>query len=71
MSKESLMKAEGTVVGVVKDRFTVKMGNGHEVTCVLAGKLRKYRIRILEGDKVRIEVTPYDITQGRIVYRYK
>ena len=67
----------GTVVeGVVTDslpnaRFKVKMENGHEVLAHISGKMRKHFIRILNGDKVTVELSPYDLTRGRITYRYK
>ncbi len=50
--------------------FRVKLDNGHEVLGHLAGKMRMFRIRILPGDRVKLEMTPYDLTKGRIVYRY-
>lgn len=62
----------GTVTETLKGtRFRVKLDNGHEILAYLAGKMRKYYIRILLGDRVRVELSPYDLTQGRIVYRYK
>ena len=51
--------------------FRVKLENGHEVLAYLSGKMRKYYIRILLGDRVRVEISPYDLTRGRIVYRFK
>ena len=70
-------KADAVVVeGVVTDslpnaRFKVKMENGHEVLAHISGKMRKHFIRILNGDKVTVELSPYDLTRGRITYRYK
>lgn len=70
-------KADAVVVeGVVVDslpnaRFKVKMENGHEVLAHISGKMRKHFIRILNGDKVTVELSPYDLTRGRITYRYK
>ena len=63
-----------TFDGVVKDllpnaMFRVKLENGHTVTAHAAGKLRKNRIRVLQGDKVQVEMTPYDLTKGRITFR--
>ena len=52
-------------------QFRVKLDNDHEVLAYLSGKMRKYYIRILLGDRVRVEVSPYDLNRGRIVYRYK
>jgi translation initiation factor IF-1 len=51
--------------------FRVKLDNGHELLAHLAGKMRRFRIRVLPGDKVRVEVSPYDLNRGRIVYRFK
>jgi translation initiation factor IF-1 len=64
-----------TVDGVVKEllpstTFLIELENGHEVTGHLAGRLRLHRIRILPGDKVRVELTPYDLRRGRVIYRY-
>ena len=62
----------GTVMEALKGtRFRVRLDNNHEVLAYLCGKMRKYYIRILLGDRVKVEVSPYDLTQGRIVYRYK
>jgi translation initiation factor IF-1 len=51
--------------------FKVKLENGHEVLAHTAGKMRKFRIRVLEGDKVDVEMTPYDLTKARIIFRHK
>lgn len=64
-----------TVDGVVKEllpstTFRIELENGHEVQGYLAGRMRMHRIRILPGDRVRVELTPYDLRRGRIVYRY-
>jgi len=64
-----------TFEGVVKDllpnaMFRVELSNGHMITAHTAGKLRKNRIRVLQGDKVTVEMTPYDLTKGRITWRY-
>jgi len=72
MSKEDVIETEGTVAEVLpKTQFRVKLQNGHEILAYLGGKLRVNNIRILEGDKVKIEMSPYDLTKGRIVYRNK
>jgi len=69
---EDKIQVEGTVVEALPaTQFKVRLENGHEVLAYLSGKMRKYYIRILLGDKVRVEVSPYDLTRGRIVYRHK
>ena len=71
MSKQKI-EMMGTVVEALKGtRFRVKLDNDHEILAYLSGKMRKYYIRILLGDRVKVEVSPYDLTRGRIVYRYK
>ena len=63
---------EGTVVEALPaTQFKVRLETGHEVLAYLSGKMRKYYIRILLGDSVRVEMSPYDLTRGRIVYRHK
>ena len=70
MSKQDLLEFEGKVTDLLPNAmFRVKLENGHTVTAHTAGKLRKNRIRVLEGDKVRVEMTPYDLTKGRIIFR--
>lgn len=70
--KEEKIELEGTVIEALPaTQFRVELDNGHEVLAYLSGKMRKYYIRILLGDRVRVEVSPYDLTRGRIVYRYK
>ncbi len=72
MSKEDVIETEGKVVEVLpKTQFRVILNNGHEILAYLGGKLRINNIRILEGDKVKIEMSPYDLTKGRIIYRNK
>lgn len=72
MSKEDVIETEGKVVEVLpKTQFRVVLSNGHEILAYLGGKLRINNIRILEGDKVKIEMSPYDLTKGRIIYRNK
>ncbi len=66
------IELEGMVVEALPNtQFLVQLENGHRVLAYLSGKMRKYYIRILLGDKVRVELTPYDLTRGRITYRYK
>ena len=72
MSKQDLLEFEGKVTDLLPNAmFRVKLENGHIVTAHTAGKLRKNRIRVLQGDKVRVEMTPYDLTKGRITFRWK
>ena len=72
MAKEDTIDMEGVVSEVLPDtRFRVVLSNGHTIISYLAGKMRKHRIRILAGDKVSIELTPYDLTKGRITFRHK
>lgn len=72
MSKEDVIEAEGKVIEVLPNAiFKVQLANGHIVTTYLSGKLRMNYIRILEGDKVTIEMSPYDLTKGRIIWRSK
>ena len=69
---EDKITLEGTVIEALPGtQFRVKLENGHEVLAYLSGKMRKYYIRILLGDKVQVEMTPYDLSRGRITYRYK
>jgi translation initiation factor IF-1 len=70
--KEEKIEAEGIVTEALPGtQFRVELDNGHEVLAYLSGKMRKYYIRILLGDRVRVELSPYDLTRGRITYRYK
>ena len=70
--KEEKIELEGTIIEALPGtQFRVKLDNDHEILAYLSGKMRKYYIRILLGDRVRVEVSPYDLTRGRIVYRYK
>ena len=71
MSKQDLLQFSGKVIEIMKNAmFKVKLENGHIVTAHTAGKLRKNRIRVLQGDNVTVEVTPYDLTKGRIIFRF-
>jgi len=70
LSKQDLLEFEGKVTDLLPNAmFRVKLENGHTVTAHTAGKLRKNRIRVLQGDKVRVKMTPYDLTKGRIIFR--
>ena len=70
MPKEEGITVEGTVVEPLKNaKFRVELENGHMVLAHVSGKMRKYFIRILPGDKVTVELSPYDLTRGRITYR--
>ena len=70
MSKKDIIEAEGTVLEVLPNQmFKVELENGHVITCYTGGKMRKNKIRIVAGDKVRCELTPYDLTKGRVTYR--
>ena len=72
MAKESdKIKVEGTVIEALPGtQFKVRLDNGHEVLAYLSGKMRRYYIRILLGDRVAMEMSPYDLSRGRITYRY-
>ncbi len=70
--EEDKIQVEGTIVEALPGtQFRVRLDNGHEVLAYLSGRMRKYYIRILLGDKVRVEMSPYDLTRGRIVYRQR
>ncbi|NCF09385.1 MAG: translation initiation factor IF-1 [Gammaproteobacteria bacterium] len=70
MAKEDHIEMEGTVVETLPNTmFRVKLENDHVVTAHISGKMRKHYIRILRGDTVKVELTPYDLSKGRIVYR--
>lgn len=70
MAKEEPIQMDGTVVDTLPNTmFRVELENGHQVTAHISGKMRKHYIRILTGDKVTVELTPYDLSKGRIVYR--
>ena len=72
MSKEEAIEVEGTVTEALPNAmFRVKLQNDHVVLAHISGKMRKYYIRILPGDKVKLEMSPYDLTKGRITYRYR
>jgi translation initiation factor IF-1 len=72
MAKEDLIEFDGIVLEALPDTtFRVQLENGHTVLAYSAGKMKKNRIRVLEGDKVKVEMTPYDLSKGRITFRYK
>lgn len=72
MAKQDVMELEGTVLDTLPNAmFKVELENGHEILAHVSGKIRMNYIRILPGDKVTVEMSPYDLTRGRITYRYK
>jgi len=72
MTKEDAIEVEGTVVEPLPNAmFRVALDNGHKVLAHVSGKMRMHFIRILPGDKVKVELSPYDLTRGRITYRFK
>lgn len=71
MAKEELIEMQGQVLEVLPDsRFRVKLENGHELIAYSGGKLRKNHIRVIAGDKVSVEMSPYDLTKARIMFRH-
>jgi translation initiation factor IF-1 len=72
MAKQSSIEQDGTIVEALSNAmFRVELQNGHQVIAHISGKMRMNYIRILPGDKVKLEMSPYDLTKARIVYRYK
>jgi translation initiation factor IF-1 len=72
VAKDDVIEVEGTVVEPLPNAmFRVELDNGHKVLAHISGKMRMHYIRILPGDRVRVELSPYDLTRGRVVYRYK
>jgi len=72
MAKQALIKQDGTIIEALSNAmFKVKLENGHEILATISGKMRMHYIRILPGDKVGVEMSPYDLTRGRIIFRYK
>ena len=72
MPKGDTIETEGTVLEPLPNAmFRVELANGHKLLCHISGKMRMHFIKILPGDKVTVELSPYDLTRGRIVYRYK
>lgn len=71
MAKEELLEMNGVVIEVLPDsRFRVTLDNGHDLVAYSAGKMRKHHIRIIAGDKVSLELSPYDLSKGRITFRH-
>ena len=72
MAKDDVIEVEGKVVDTIPNyMFTVELENGHQILATVSGKIRKNYIRILAGDRVTVEMSPYDLTRGRITYRFK
>ena len=72
MSKEDIIEVEGKVIESLPNAmFKVELSNGHKILAHISGKIRMHFIRILPGDRVKIELSPYDLTKGRITYRFK
>ena len=72
MSKQSTIEQDGVITDALPNAmFRVKLENGHEILAHISGKMRMHYIRILPGDKVKVEMSPYDLSKGRITYRYK
>ncbi|PSC03628.1 translation initiation factor IF-1 [Alsobacter soli] len=72
MAKEELMEFEGQVTEILPDaRFRVQLEGGHEVIAYTAGKMKKFRIKTLTGDRVTVEMSPYDLDKARLIYRHK
>jgi translation initiation factor IF-1 len=72
MAKQALIKQDGNIVEALSNAmFKVKLENGHEILATISGKMRMHYIRILPGDRVGVEMSPYDLTRGRIIFRYK
>ncbi len=72
MAKQGSIKVDGIIIDTLPNAaFKVKLENGHEIIAHISGKMRMNFIKILEGDKVAVELSPYDLTRGRITYRYK
>ncbi len=72
MAKEDVIELDGTVLEMLPDaRFRVRLDNGHETLAYTSGRMRKSRIRVLVGDRVTVEMTPYDLTKGRVIFRHK
>jgi len=72
MAKEELLEMDGVVLEVLPDsRYRVELENGHKLSAYAAGKMRRFRIRVVAGDRVKLEISPYDLSKGRINFRYK
>ena len=72
MAKQASIEQEGTITEALSNAmFRVELENGHVITAHISGKMRMHYIKILPGDKVKVEMSPYDLSKGRIIYRYK
>lgn len=72
MAKEELLEFKGKVIEILPNAmFRVQLENGHQIIAHTSGRMRKHRIRILLGDEVTVEMTPYDLTKGRVIHRHK
>jgi translation initiation factor IF-1 len=72
VAKQDLIKVDGIIEEVLPNtQFMVKLENGHQILAHISGKMRMNFIKILQGDKVTVEISPYDLSKGRIIYRYK
>ncbi len=72
MAKQASIELDGTIIEALSNAmFRVELENGHVIIAHISGKMRMHYIRILPGDKVKLEMSPYDLTKGRIIYRYK
>ena len=72
MAKQAAIEVDGTILEALSNAmFKVELDNGHQITAHISGKMRLHYIRILPGDRVKVEMSPYDLTKGRITFRYK
>ena len=71
MARKDAIQIDGVVTDIMPNAFKVELENGMEIRAVLAGKLRMHHIKVLQGDKVSVELSPYDLTNGRSTYRYR
>ncbi len=72
MAKQQALKQDGVITEALSNAmFRVNLQNGHQIVATISGKMRMYYIRILPGDKIQVEMSPYDLSKGRITYRYK
>lgn len=70
MKDKEIIEFEGIIVEVLPNQtFKVELDNGHQVLCYTGGKMRQFKIRLVQGDRVKVEMTPYDLTKGRIMFR--
>jgi translation initiation factor IF-1 len=72
LPKNDAVQMDGTIIdSLPNSQFTVRLDNGHELLAYMGGRMRRFRIRILLGDRVKVEMSPYDLTRGRVSYRYR